>query len=39
MNIIICSHGTDNNFGRHNTNVVKLYQALESSENRKFPNE
>mgnify|MGYP006281340617 CR=1 FL=1 len=31
-NIIICSHSTDNKFGRHNTNVVKLCQVLESSE-------
>ena len=34
-NIIILRDGTDNNFGRHNTNGVKLYQALESSENQK----
>ena len=34
-NLIICSDGTDNRFGRHNTNVFKLYQILESSENRK----
>ena len=34
-NIIILSHGTDNKFGRNNTNGIKLYQALESSENRK----
>jgi len=33
--MIILSDGTDNKFGRHNTNVVKLYQVLESSENQK----
>ncbi len=27
-NIIICCDGTDNKFGRHNTNVVKLFQRL-----------
>jgi|GEM_PF-1937321 len=33
--IIICSHGTDKRFSRHNTNVVKCYQALEFSNNQK----
>jgi len=28
-NIIICCDGTDNKFGKHNTNVVKLFQRLE----------
>jgi len=31
MNIIICSDGTDNKFGRQNTNVVKLFQVLDCS--------
>ena len=29
MNLIICSDGTDNKFGRHNTNVVTLFQVLD----------
>jgi len=28
-NLIVCSDGTDNKFGRHNTNVVKLFQVLD----------
>ena len=27
-NIIICCDGTGNEYGQHNTNVVKLYEAI-----------
>ena len=27
-NIVVCCDGTGNEYGRHNTNVVKLYEAL-----------
>ena len=30
-NIIICCDGTGNEFGKNNTNVVKLYQLAEKS--------
>src|SRR4051812_10766334 len=31
-NIIICCDGTANEFAKHNTNVVKLYWALDHSD-------
>jgi len=31
-NLVICLDGTNNEFGRTNTNVVKLYQCLELSD-------
>lgn len=34
-NIILCSDGTENRFGRHNTNVDKLYKALDCGKIRK----
>ena len=27
-NIVVCCDGTGNEYGRHNTNVVKLYEAI-----------
>ena len=30
-NIIICCDGTGNEYGQHNTNVVKLYEAIDLS--------
>jgi len=31
-NIVICCDGTGNEFGRSNSNVVKLYKVLERSD-------
>ena len=33
-NIIVCCDGTGNEFGPHNTNVVKLYEAIDRNANR-----
>ncbi|HVZ81324.1 MAG TPA: DUF2235 domain-containing protein [bacterium] len=33
MNIVICCDGTGNEFGSHNSNVIKLFSALDKDKN------
>ncbi|MES2801342.1 MAG: DUF2235 domain-containing protein [Bdellovibrionota bacterium] len=35
-NIVICCDGTGNQFGKNNTNVVHMFEALESNETQKI---
>lgn len=36
MNIVICCDGTGNEFGVHNSNVLKLYSILEKSQDKQI---
>lgn len=35
-NVVICLDGTDNQFGRHNTNVVRVFQSLQHDPQRQI---
>jgi uncharacterized protein (DUF2235 family) len=35
-NLVVCLDGTDNQFGKHNTNVVRLYQSLDRDPSRQL---